>query len=259
MSDYNHGDRNFDDLAEKFARKVYGGLKGEIRLAVVWRDLVASMPQILSGKPLRIIDIGGGLGQLSVKLAALGHKVVYNDLSQNMLASAQKLAEQESVRDDIIWHQCPYQDLLKNRLGTFDLIICHALIEWLAKPQLLLNSLSVLMARNGRMSITFYNHNGLVYRNLIRGNFNVLKGPFSADPRSLTPHNPLKPELIDQWIGQLSIKVEHSSGIRVFHDYVTNLIGGHLDDAAVIDMELKYSMLEPYKWLGRYIHYILRS
>jgi len=69
----------------------------------------------------------------------------------------------------------------------------------------------------------------------------------------------LKPELIDQWIGQLSIKVEHSSGIRVFHDYVTNLRGGHLDDAAVIDMELKYSMLEPYKWLGRYIHYILRS
>ncbi|HIG66824.1 MAG TPA: hypothetical protein EYQ44_03220 [Porticoccaceae bacterium] len=66
MSDYNHSDRNFDDLAEKFARRVYGGLKGEIRLAVIWRDLVTTMPQILSGKPLRIIDIGGGLGQLSV-------------------------------------------------------------------------------------------------------------------------------------------------------------------------------------------------
>ena len=87
----------------------------------------------------------------------------------------------------------------------------------------------------------------------------MLKGPFSADARSLTPHNSLKHELIDQWIGTLAIKVEQSSGIRVFHDYVTNLRGGHLDDAAVIDMELKYSMLEPYKWLGRYMHYILRS
>ena len=231
MSDYNHGDRNFDDLAEKFARKVYGGLKGQIRLAVVWRDLVASMPQILSGKPLRIIDIGGGLGQLSVKLAALGHKVVYNDLSQNMLASAQKLAEQESVMDDIIWHQCPYQDLLKNRLGTFDLVICHALIEWLAEPQLLLKSLNVLMTRNGRMSITFYNHNGLVYRNLIRGNFNVLK----------------------------ELKLVKSSGLRVFHDYVTTVRGGHTNPQAVIDAELVYSQIEPFKWLGRYIHFVFTT
>jgi len=184
---------------------------------------------------------------------------VYNDLSESMLVYAQKLAEQESVRDDIIWHRCSYQDLLKNRLGTFDLVICHALIEWLAKPQVLLSSLNTLMARKSRMSITFYNHNGLVYRNLIRGNFKVLLSKFSADPGSLTPRTPFKPELIDEWIRQLSINVEHSSGIRVFHDYVTNPRGGHLDDTAVIDMELKHSILEPYKWLGRYIHYILRS
>lgn len=259
MSDYKHGDRNFDDLAEKFARKVYGGLKGEIRLAVIWRDLVATMPQILSGKPLRIIDIGGGLGQLSAKLAALGHEVVYNDLSENMLVYAQKLAEQESVSDGIIWYQCPYQDLLEKGLGTFDLVICHALIEWLAQPEELLSSLQAFMGSNGRMSVTFYNQNGLVYRNLMRGNFKVLTNQFSADPGSLTPHTPFKPELIDEWVGQLSMNVEHSSGIRVFHDYVPNPRGGHFDDSAVIDMELKHSILEPYKWLGRYIHYILQS
>jgi S-adenosylmethionine-dependent methyltransferase len=43
-------DRNFDDLTEKFKRKVYGGLKGEIRLAVIWRDLNQLMALKVMGK-----------------------------------------------------------------------------------------------------------------------------------------------------------------------------------------------------------------
>ena len=127
-----HADRNFDGLADKFARKVYGGLKGEIRLAVIWRDLVAVMPSIESGPPLRILDIGGGLGQFTVRLAALGHSVVYNDVSAEMYQKAQNLAQQQSLDTQISWHHSPYQDL--DNLGQFDLVLCHAVIEWLAHP-----------------------------------------------------------------------------------------------------------------------------
>ena len=73
-------DRNFDDLTEKFKRKVYGGLKGEIRLAVIWRDLNQVMALKVMGKPIRILDIGGGLGQLSTNLSLMGHQVSYNDI-----------------------------------------------------------------------------------------------------------------------------------------------------------------------------------
>ena len=58
-------DRNFDDLAERFQRKIYGGLKGEIRLAVLWRDLESEVPALKEGRPLRILDVGAGLGQLA--------------------------------------------------------------------------------------------------------------------------------------------------------------------------------------------------
>ena len=47
-------DRNFDELTEKFKNKVYGGLKGEIRLAVIWRDLNQVLASKLMGKPIRI-------------------------------------------------------------------------------------------------------------------------------------------------------------------------------------------------------------
>jgi S-adenosylmethionine-dependent methyltransferase len=45
----------------------------------------------------------------------------------------------------------------------------------------------------------------------------------------------------------------------VFHDYVSEQRGGHAVDQSVIAMELKYSLLEPYKWLGRYIHLLISA
>ncbi len=249
-------DRNFDDLSEKFARKVYGGLKGDIRLAVIWRDLLAALPDLEIQAPLRILDIGGGLGQLTVALAKLGHQVVYNDLSQQMLEAAQKLALEEGVMDKIIWCQQPYQTLKNQGLERFDLVMSHALMEWLAEPELLIADLQQYLSPQGLLSLTFYNQNALVYRNLIRGNFNVLQGEFSAHPKSLTPGEPLQPQAVQEWVDQAGLVTDYSSGIRVFHDYVTTQRGGHEDASAVIDMELRHSVQEPFKWLGRYIHFI---
>lgn len=50
-------DRNFDDIAEKFARNIYGTTKGKIRQAVVWQDLTGLLAQ-LPQRPLRILDAG---------------------------------------------------------------------------------------------------------------------------------------------------------------------------------------------------------
>ena len=55
-------DKRFNGISKKFARKIYGGLKGKIRLVVIWRDLTASFPIHADDKSLRILDIGSGLG-----------------------------------------------------------------------------------------------------------------------------------------------------------------------------------------------------
>lgn len=252
-------DRNFDDLTEKFSSKVYGGLKGDIRLAVIWRDLLAVMPSISGSKPIRVLDVGGGLGQMSVRLAELGHCVTYNDLSSNMTATAKRAATAAGVEHSIAWHQCAYQDLDATELGLFDLVLCHAVIEWLDKPEELLRQLIRHSSYGAVISLTFYNHNALVYRNLIRGNFKMLESDFKADPGSLTPHSPLHPELIKNWSEKLELKLVKSSGLRVFHDYVTTVRGGHTNPQAVIDAELVYSQIEPFKWLGRYIHFVFTT
>ena len=108
-------DRSFDAIADHFEKKVYGGLKGEIRLAVLRRDIFeysAQMSKTL-GRPLRILDVGAGLAQIAIELAAQGHSVVINDISENMLEKAKAKAEQIDQELDITWYVCPYQALAK--------------------------------------------------------------------------------------------------------------------------------------------------
>ena len=67
MKQPNNQDRNFDDLAKRFKKNIYGGLKGDIRLSVLERDFCEQFPYVpfgasTPGQPLRVLDAGGGQG-----------------------------------------------------------------------------------------------------------------------------------------------------------------------------------------------------
>jgi len=256
-------------LAEHFAKKIYGGLKGTIRLEVIWRDLQPTLAilQQRFGPRLRILDIGAGLGQLSLRLAQQGHNIVVNDISTVMLEKAKHNARQHL--SSVQWLACPYQDLVtQHHLEPFHLILCHALLEWLADPEELIPTISELCVPEGTLSLCFYNPDSIIYRNLIMGNFNWLEQHTSVeenqeentspqqDQKSLTPVRPCTRKQVQTWLENSGFSITSSSGLRVFHDYVVNKRGGHAIPEEVLKMELMYSQQEPYKWLGRYIHFL---
>ncbi|PKH80012.1 methyltransferase domain-containing protein [Psychrobacter sp. 4Bb] len=259
-------DRSFDAIADHFEKKVYGGLKGEIRLAVLRRDIFeysAQMSEAL-GRPLRILDVGAGLAQIAIELAAQGHSVVINDISANMLEKAKASAEKIDKKLNITWYVCPYQALEEKLAHTkaekFDLIMSHALLEWLAEPAAVMDFFDQYLTDDGALSLCFYNPASFDYRNLIMGNFNLLDNTdYKADnKKSLTPNYPVAKEEVQSWLKAHDYQTVRSSGLRVFHDYAPLKRGGHNDPDAVIRMELRYSQLEPYKWLGRYLHILAK-
>ncbi len=258
-------DRSFDTIADHFEKKVYGGLKGEIRLAVLRRDIVEYSTQMSEalGRPLRILDVGAGLAQIAIELATQGHSVVINDISANMLEKAKANAEQIDQALDITWYVCPYQALaekLTKEVDKFDLILSHALLEWLAEPAAVMDFFDQYLTDDGALSLCFYNPASFDYRNLIMGNFNLLDNTdYKADnKKSLTPNHPVAKEEVESWLKAHDYQTVRSSGLRVFHDYAPLKRGGHNDPDAVIRMELRYSQLEPYKWLGRYLHILAK-
>lgn len=264
-------DRSFDEIADHFEKKVYGGLKGDIRLAVLRRDIFEYVDQKteLLGRPLRILDVGAGLAQIAIELAEKGHNVVVNDISENMLDKAKTSVNHTDTMNNITWYVCPYQDLIgklsandndkgdiQKRGVKFDVILCHALLEWLAEPVAIMDFFDNQLTNDGALSLCFYNPASFDYRNLIMGNFNLLdNSDYKADnKKSLTPNHPVARLEVESWLQHRCYKTVLESGLRVFHDYAPLKRGGHNDPEAVIRMELRYSRQEPYKWLGRYLH-----
>lgn len=255
-------DRNFDDISAHFEKKIYGGLKGQIRLAVLRHDIFGWVKswQQTHNRPLRVLDVGAGLAQISIELAKDGHDVTINDISANMLEIAKQNAGEAA--QNITWHTCPYQQLDDKLTGKYDLILCHAVLEWLAEPKLIMDFFDRWLvddrAEKGVLSLCFYNPASFVYRNLVMGNFNLLHNKdFKADNGSLTPNHPVAKDDVLAWINDHHYQILHTSGLRVFHDYSPLKRGGHTNPQAVIEMEVAYSGQDPYKWLGRYLHFLV--
>ena len=263
--------RNFDDLAHRFKRNVYDRLKGDIRLAVLRRDLGESVPglQGLGGSrdeaaaepALTILDAGGGQGQVAMDLARLGHRVDLCDISANMLALARERAAAEGIENrvrlihDSIQNRC-------NQCGrdSFDVVVCHAVLEWVAEPQDLLELLQRVLKPGGYLSLTFYNVNGIILKNLLRTNFaKILADDYGGYRGSLTPTWPRDPDEVMGWLAGRPLTLLRHSGIRCFHDYILDPEGRAKAPEDQLALELRLSTVEPFRSLGRYIHLLYRK
>ena len=255
----NREDRNFDDLAERFERNIYGSSKGEIRLAIVWEDLLSAVPALTGPEPLRILDAGAGLGQLAQRLARYGHELVLCDISEQMLKRAQHRFEQQVPDANATFLHCAVQELPDALEGEFDLILFHAVLEWLAEPKQTLEGVLRLLKADGLLSLLFYNRNALLFRHLMLGNFEQIRaGYLVGKKRSFTPDNPLLPDEVYGWLDEWGMERLSASGIRTFSDYLARDVEEALEADTAIELERKLAWQEPFLSLGRYIHVIAR-
>ncbi len=258
-------DRNFDYLAQRFKKNIYGGLKGDIRLAVLERDCAEHLPinpwQAHQQKAWRILDAGGGQGQFSLQWAKKGHSVVICDISAEMLKLAEAEVNAHQLEDRVQLVHSSVQDLHKFVADQqFDFVICHAVMEWMQEPRELLPRLISHLKKDGYLSLTFYNLHSLIYKNLLRTNFKkIIDEDFGGARGSLTPINPQRPGQVLEWINQLPLELLCHSGIRVFHDYIFNDEHRAREPENLLKLELQFSREEPYRSLGRYIHLLLQQ
>ncbi|MGS0693314.1 tRNA uridine 5-oxyacetic acid(34) methyltransferase CmoM [Shewanella sp. 0m-4] len=254
-------DRNFDDLAHKFAASIYGTAKGEIRQTVVWQDIEQILLMLSNDKSantaseLSVLDAGGGLAQLSQKIAALGHNVSLCDLSSEMLTLAKQDISGNQLLDKYQFIHSPVQNIAEHLQTPVDLILFHAVMEWLAEPIQALSTLCEQVKPGGIISVMFYNYNGLLFKNLICGNLNhIEKGMPHRKRFKLQPQQGIKPELVYGCLEQAGFNILGKTGVRTFHDYMQNHDMGDFSFEQIVAMEQKLCRQEPFLSLGRYIH-----
>ncbi|WP_136064640.1 methyltransferase domain-containing protein [Modicisalibacter radicis] len=247
-------DRIFDGLADKFADSLYGKPRGELRLALL--DELLPRTLALHGQPA--LDAGGGLGQMSAWLARRGHPVTLAEPSVEMLERARR--EHGDLPIDFL--RAPLQELGQVAPGPWPLIVCHAVLEWLAEPRRALATLNRLLAPGGQLSLMVFNRDALRFSNVVKGNLEKalddrLAG--TGQRQRLTPISPLTHARVSGWFAEEGLVVEHVAGIRIFHDYLRERDPDDTTLSRLFELERRYCDVDPHWRLGRYLLYHLRK
>ncbi|WP_392551964.1 tRNA uridine 5-oxyacetic acid(34) methyltransferase CmoM [Orbus wheelerorum] len=250
-------DRNFDDITSKFAKNIYGTTKGKIREVIIWQDIETILHDFPSSQKLKILDAGGGQGQIACKLAKLGHDVTICDISQQMLEVAKIEAQANGV--DLNYRHCAVQDLSHDLSASFDIVICHAVLEWVVDGPDFLSSLKTLLKPNGVLSLMFYNYHGLLFRTVTLANFGYVQaGLNKRKKKTLSPNYPRNPDDVYHWLGELNFNIINKTGIRVFHDYLVDKQKQQTRFDELLELEKQFCRQEPYINLARYIHVVAK-
>jgi S-adenosylmethionine-dependent methyltransferase len=252
-------DRNFDALSGKFKQRIYGNNKGNIRLAVLERDLAEYIDWFSAQdatQARQILDVGAGQGQFALKLAGQNRMLVLADISRNMLSEAQQ-NHQAAGSSHVYCVQAALQQLPFATQQTFDLVLCHAVLEWLRDPLDGLRQLAPWIGAQGFLSLMIYNEHGVVLRNMLRGNLRyIARGDFSGQDASLTPQNPLTPQAVEQCLQELGLRILCKSGVRTFYDYMEKRGEAQCSLDDILAVEFRYNRVEPFASIGRYVHYV---
>jgi len=268
--------QGFDGKAERFRQRIYGHRKGVIRLALLWEQLNAQVPLLSQGPVsegacreslsreddrLSVLDLGCGIGQLSARLAALGHHPTLVDASTDMLQMAQAHYQEVGLMLEPSQLICAGLDAVDSLgLPQYDLVLMHAVLEWLPDPQ---PGLAVAAARvrpGGYLSLAYYNRHGLIYRNLLHGNFDPIRREhYSGHEGGFTPIHAILPDELESWLAPLGLEPVYRAGLRTFSDFMPRIVAEKYSDEEVLEMERRFAEVEPYRSLGRYQHLICRK
>lgn len=249
-------DRSFALDVSRFDKNIYQTAKGQIRQAVLKADLAE-----LIGKPqpLRVLDVGAGLGQVNQFFAQGGHFVTHTDIAAEMVEQAKVLHAQAGLSSQYTYIQSGLQALPEHLTDAplFDVILCHAVLEWLQEPEQALRILTPLLKENGWLSLMFYNRRAKEMANLIYGNFDYVKAGLQVKKKvRFSPQNPLTIEKVYGWSLAQGLALHTHSGVRCIHDYLRQ--PEHQAREDLIEMELTYRNKEPFRQLGRYQHFLMR-
>lgn len=252
-------DTSFANITDKFARNIYATSKGRLRLAILARDLAPYVEQAKT-RPLRVLDVGAGLGQVNVWFAQQGCQVTHSDVAAEMVSAAKEAHSTAGLTHNYRYICAGLQDLPEQLQDeTFDLVICHAVLEWLHDPAAAMAVLKQFMAPNALLSLMFYNRDAKLFANTIYGNFDYVQSELQVKKRvRLSPQQPIAPADVTRWLSDHQLDVIEKTGVRCFHDYLREP-AKHQNLPELLELELKYSRQAPFQALGRYQHWLIKQ
>jgi S-adenosylmethionine-dependent methyltransferase len=212
-----------------------------------------------------VLDVGGGSGELALRLVGRGFHVWLLDYAPAMLDQARLAAQDlpESARDRLTFCHATVEDAAQSFSPEFfDVVICHTLIEYLPDPRFILRAVTSLLRSGGLLSVSFVNRHAEVLRQIWsqvdpKGALEKMEDDrFQASLFGISGVAYTTGE-VGAWLVELGLTLTATYGVRSFADYVPRK---HLDEPGFFDallrLEVAAAARTPYNLLARYAHLI---
>lgn len=227
--------------------------------------LTRQLGEQLAGRTgLRVLDVGCGQAVQSIRLARAGHLVTGVDPDPVTLGAAQAAVAAEPA---------PVQERMRLIGGdghacgrwfpprSFDVVLCHATLMYLADPDPLLAALARVLDVGGVLSLLVRNADALAMRPALGGDWRTALAAFDSyrytDRRGVPARAHRLTELTTTLSG-ISVPLRGWYGVRVFtdasHDDTAPVDGRQL--AQLLDAEERAGRQDPYRQVAALLHLV---
>ena len=248
-------------MADDQHRTRRGGVETSIRTAAIWRSVLDAATQRAQqvGRPLRVVDLGGGTGGLAVPLAEHGHEVTVVDPSPDALASLMRRAREVEVDERITALQGDAATLTQVvPAAGADLVCCHGVLEVLdddADVTAALDSLAQALAPGGTLSLVVAQRLAVVLGRALAGRFDQARAALSSDDGRWGSADSLPRRFDADQVRALAraagLEVVAEHGVRLFADLVpAAMLDTDADAESLMELEDAIAAHPTYAFLG---------
>jgi S-adenosylmethionine-dependent methyltransferase len=231
--------------------------EGRLRLDLAFANLQDSLPQ--GTRSLFALDVGCGTGVIAVRLARLGLHATLLDASLPMLDLAKRAAQEAGVTERIaLKHGDAAQLTNLFPAESFDVILCHNVLEYVDDPCAVLRSAaSALRDSSSIISVLVRNQAGEVLKAAIQN------GDLTATEHSLTAewgHESLyggrvrlfTADSLQAMLLESSLTVTAERGVRVMSDYLPRRISRSDEYERIFELERNVGRRSEFAAVARY-------
>lgn len=251
----------FQSDADKYAAYLETP-EGRLRLDLAFANVQELLLQAEAS--LQALDLGGGTGTLTVRLARLGFDVTLLDPSSPMLEYAKRAAREAEVTGRVVLKQGKASELSDLfDAGSFDLILCHNVLEFVDEPSAVLRSAARALRSSGVISVLVRNHPGEVLKAAL------LNGDLAAAEHTLVAEwgqeslyggrvRLFTAKVLRAMLEEASLEVSVERGVRVVSDYLPPEISRADEYERIFELERKLGRRPEFAAVARYTHFLAR-
>jgi S-adenosylmethionine-dependent methyltransferase len=247
--------------AEKYAAYLKTSA-GRLRSELAWENVRRFLPR--DAAKHRALDVGGGTGFASMRLARLDHEVTLLDSSEQMLRIARQDADACGVTARISFRHAETGQLRELfSAESFDVVVCHNLLEYSEDPSTTVRGMAHVLRTDGVLSVVVRNRAGEVLKEAVKsGDWKLAVANLTAETVVDTLYgNRMRlftPADLHEMLAQAGFEAVAEHGVRVFFDYLAQQNPTDATYSEIFELESKLGARPEFFAIARYIQVIAR-